>query len=141
MIQARQQELEDFRSETPQAYFRYLDGILVIEIKSEMIIDLANARRIERFRKEMTSGTDVPVLLLIPTSYLLLDKNAFQHFGSEECMQGCLAKAIVMKAPLRVLLRNFSLSFYRQAVPLRMFISKSEAKMWLFDRLIETVKE
>lgn len=141
MIQARQQELEDFRSETPQAYFRYLDGILVVEIKSEMIIDLANARRIERFRKEMTSGTDVPVLLLIPTSYLLLDKNAFQYFGSEDGMQGCLAKAIVMKAPLRVLLRNFSLSFYRQAVPLRMFISKSEAKMWLFDRLIETVKE
>ena len=141
MISARQQELEDFRSETPQAYYRYLDGILVIEIKSEMIIDFANARRIERFRREMTFGTDVPVLLLIPPSYLLFDKEAFQFFGSEEGMEGCLAKAIVMKAPLRVLLRNFSLSFYRQPIPLRMFLSKSEAKMWLFDRLIETIKE
>lgn len=141
MISKRELELEDFRSETPQAFFRYLDGILSIEIKPEMIIDLANARRIERFRKEMTAGREIPVLLLIPEDRLLFDRDAFEFFGSEKGMEGCLAKAIVMKAPLRVLLRNFSVSFYRQKRPLRMFVLKSEAKMWLFDRLIEEIKE
>lgn len=126
-------ELDDFRSETPQAYFRFQDGILSIEVKPDSIIDLRTVERIERFRTEMTRGFEVPVLLIIPDNYLLLDKDAYQKFGAIESMEGCSAKAIVLKAPLRVLLRNFSLVFYRQSKPLRLFVSKSEAKMWLFD--------
>jgi hypothetical protein len=129
------EELDDFKSETPQAWFRYQDGILTIELKPELIIDLRTAQRIEKFRKKMTRGQSIPVLLLIPENHLLLDKDAFNYFGSEEAMTDCLAKAVVLKAPLRVLLRNFSLTFYRQPQPFRLFISRSEAKIWLFDQL------
>lgn len=128
-------ELDDFRSETPQAHYRYADGILTIELKSELIIDTLTAKRIEHFRKEMTGAHDVPVLMLIPGDHLLLDKQAFQYFGSEEAMRGCRAKALVIQTPLRVLLVNFSLAFYRQACPFRLFTNRSDAKMWLFGHL------
>lgn len=135
MTNDRAEELDDFRSETPQAFYRYQDGILTIELKPELIIDLRTAERIERFRIEMTGEAHVPVLLIIPSDHLLLDKEAFRYFGSEQGIRGCLAKAVVIKAPLRVILRNFSLGFYRQARPLRLFTSRSEAKIWLFDQL------
>ncbi len=131
----RAEELDDFRSETPQAYYRYQDGILTIELKPDLIIDLRTAERIERFRLEMTHDIRVPVLLVIPSSYLLLDREAFHFFGSATGVHGCLAKAIVLHAPLRVILRNFSLAFYRHESPLRLFTSRSDAKMWLFDQL------
>lgn len=135
MTEDRTEELEDFRSETPKAFYRYQDGILTIELKQELIIDLRCAERIERFRLEMTGETKVPVLLIIPSDHLLLDKEAFHYFGSEYGVRGCSAKAIVLRAPLRVILRNFSLAFYRQLCPLRLFTARSEAKMWLFDQL------
>lgn len=133
------EELDDFKSETPQAFFRYSDGILVVEMKDELIIDLRTVQRMERFRKEMTIGFELPVLIVIPKDHLLLDKDAFQFLGSEDAMKGCLAKAIVIKAPLRVILKNFSLSFFKHDRPLRLFVSRSEAKMWLFDHITESL--
>lgn len=129
------EELDDFRSETPQAYFRYVDGILSIELKGDQIIDLLTVQRIEHVRKEMTMYSNTPVMLVIPANYLLLDRDAFQYLGSAIAMEGCVAKAVVIPAPLRVLLLNFSLAFYRQATPFRLFSSRSDAKMWLFGHL------
>ena len=136
------EELEDFRSETPQAHYRFADGILSIELKPELIIDELTARRIEHFRKEMTGTHEVPVLMVIPGDHLLLDKQAFQYFGSQEAMKACMAKALVIQAPLRVLLVNFSLSFYKQSRPFRLFTNRGDAKMWLFGHLqIDRISE
>lgn len=128
-------DLEDFRSETPQAFFKLVDGILSIDLKNESIIDLTTVQRIEHFRREMTMNTELPVIISIPNDYLLLDNAAFKYLGSKEAMSGCIAKAIVIKAPLRVILTNFSLSFYNQGRPFRIFASKNDAKMWLFSHL------
>lgn len=135
MFLYRPHELEDFRSETPQARFHLVDGMLMIDLKHESIVDLQTVQRIEHFRKEMTLHLNVPVLIRVPNDYLLIDEEAFRYFGSEEAMDGCLAKALVIKAPLRVLLTNFSLNFYHQSKPFRLFTSRNEAKMWLFKQL------
>ena len=139
MHNLRPEELDDFKSETPQAFFRYSDGILVVELKPELIIDLRTIRRMERFRKVMSMGFELPVLIVIPKDHLLLDKEAFQYLGSKEAMDGCVAKAIVIKAPLRVILKNFSLAFLKADKPFRLFVSRSEAKMWLFDHITEEI--
>lgn len=139
MHNLQSEELEDFRSETPQAYFRYLDGILVIEMKPEQIIDIQTVERLERCRLEMTMNHELPVMVVIPGDHLLLDREAFEYFGSAQAMHGCSARAVVLKAPLRVLLKNFSLAFYRQKKPFRLFVSKGDAKMWLFDHLMAEV--
>lgn len=135
MFVYRPHELEDFRSETPQARFRLVDGMLMIDLKQESIVDIQTVQRIEHFRKEMTLNLNVPVLIRVPNDYLLIDEEAFRYFGSEEAMEGCVAKAVVINAPLRVLLKNFSLTFYRQNKPFRLFTSRNEAKMWLFKQL------
>lgn len=135
MFVYRPHELEDFRSETPQARFRLVDGMLIIDLKQESIVDLQTVQRIEHFRKEMTFNLNVPVLVRIPNDYLLIDDDAFQYFGSAEAMEGCTAKALVVNAPLRVVLTNFSMKFYRQDKPFRLFTSRNEAKMWLFKQL------
>lgn len=131
----RVNELEDFRSETSQARFKLVDGVLSVDIKPDSIIDTQFVERIERFRKEMTRGLELPVLVYIPKNYLILDREAFAAFGSDSGMEGCIAKAIVIRAPLRVLLLNFSLGFYRGKQPFRIFTSRSEAKMWLFSHI------
>jgi hypothetical protein len=52
-------------------------------------------------------------------------------------MKGCSAKALVVKAPLRMILKNLTTILQTSSVPFRVFRSKSEAKMWLFDFLPE----
>jgi hypothetical protein len=135
MAYYRINDLEDFSSETSQARFKLVDGMLSVDVKPDAIVDSTFVERIERFRKEMTKGLELPVLIYIPSNYLILDKEAFAAFGSESGMDGCLAKAVVISAPLRVLLLNFSLGFYRGKRPFRLFSSKSEAKMWLFSHV------
>jgi hypothetical protein len=126
------EELDDFRSETPQAHYHYIDGVLRITLKHDLIIDHRTAEKIEHFRMEMTRGYSIPVMLVIPIDYLLLDPTAFRYFTSEEGMIGCQAKALVLKAPLRVLLTNFSLFFEKSNQPARIFTNRKEAMMWLF---------
>ncbi len=128
-------DLEDFRSETSQAFFKLVDGVLSVDLKSDAIVDVTLVERIERFRKEMTMSLELPVLIHIPSNYLILDRDAFAAFGSDASMEGCMAKAVVIRAPLRVLLLNFSIGFYRGKRPFRLFASKSEAKMWLFSHV------
>ncbi|MDG1260491.1 MAG: hypothetical protein P8H59_12050 [Flavobacteriales bacterium] len=135
MFNEKLDELEDFRSETPQAFFRFADGILRISIKSEMIIDLRTIERIEHFRREMTVGWEIPVLIEVPNDRLLLDTEAFRYMFSEKGMEGCLAKAIVVNAPLRIFLRNFTALFQFATQTFRVFRSKSEAHLWLFEFL------
>ena len=128
-------DLEDFRSETSQAFFKLVDGVLSVDLKSDALVDVTLVERIERFRKEMTMSLELPVLIHIPSNYLILDRDAFAAFGSDASMEGCMAKAVVIRAPLRVLLLNFSIGFYRGKRPFRLFASKSEAKMWLFSHV------
>lgn len=131
------EELDDFRSETPQAHYQYTDGVLRITLKHDLIIDLRTAQKIEHFRLEMTRGYSIPVMLVIPGDYLLLDHEAFRYFTSEQAMQGCSALAMVIDAPLRVLLRNFSLFFQRLEHPTRIFTKRKEAMMWLFETAVQ----
>lgn len=135
MAYYRINDLEDFRSETPQARFRLTDGMLTIDLKRESIVDIQAVQRIEHFRKEMTHPLDLPVMINIPGDFLLLDQEAFRYFGSDAAMEGCIAKAVVLNAPLRVLLTNFSMAFYRGNRPFRVFTSKGSAKMWLFGQI------
>lgn len=135
MFSDQHEELEDFKSETPQAFFRFTDGILRISIKSEMIIDLRTIERIEHFRREMTAGWEIPVLIEVPNDRLLLDTEAFRYMFSKEGMSGCLAKAIVVDAPLRIFLRNFTAIFQFANQAFRVFRSKAEAHLWLFEFL------
>lgn len=131
------EELDDFRSETPQAFYQYTNGVLMITLKKDLIIDLRTAQKIEHFRLEMTRGYEIPVMLVIPGNYLLLDQEAFRYFTSPPSMVGCSALAMVINAPLLAILRNFSLFFQKLDSPIRIFTKRKEAMMWLFTNVVQ----
>ncbi|MFK7756534.1 MAG: hypothetical protein AB8B53_06330 [Flavobacteriales bacterium] len=65
--------------------------------------------------------------------YLLLDNDAFKYFGTQEGVQNLLACAVIIDSPLQKILTNFSLFFYKNSVPFRIFNQEKEAQLWLFD--------
>ena len=129
----------EFRRETDYADYRLLDGILFIELKSELILDATIVRRIEEKRIELIEGEAYPTLLQIPNNYLLLDKEAFKLFGGEKGIEGCTAKAIVIKGSLRRLILNLRMSFFSAKRPIRVFTNKNEARLWLFSFIKDEV--
>lgn len=133
--------LKEFRRETDQASYRLIDGILLIELKSELILDERIVRRIEEKRIEFIEGDQFPTLLIIPDNYLLLDKVAFKLFGGEEGVKGCTAKAIVIQSSIRRLILNFRMSFFSKKRPIRIFTNKNEARLWLFSFIKDQVND
>ncbi len=133
--------LKEFRRETDQASYRLVDGILLIELKSELILDERIVRRIEEKRIEFIEGDQFPTLLIIPNNYLLLDKVAFKLFGGEKGVEGCTAKAIVIQSSIRRLMLNFRMSFFSKKRPIRVFTNKNEARLWLFSFIKDQVND
>jgi hypothetical protein len=134
-------ELDELRSETSFAIYRVMDGLMSIELKPDLIIDIDLAKRIEHHRLRLVGGHSWPTILVMPPTYLLLDKEAFSFFGSDTGVEGCAAKAVVIKSTLRKLLMNFSLIFNNQSIPFRLFNHKSDAKLWLFSFIQDRYRE
>lgn len=124
---------DDFRSENYFANYRLTDGILTVEFKPDVIIDLRVAKKVVQGRHELVRGKSYPTMIIINNDYLLLEKNAYRYLGSAEGVKYMTAGAIVINSPLRRILTNFQLTFYKQKVPLRVFSSKSDAKLWLLN--------
>ncbi|MDG1160278.1 MAG: hypothetical protein P8N19_12355 [Flavobacteriales bacterium] len=131
----------EFRRETAYADYRLIDGILFVELKSELILDATIVQRIEEKRIQLIEGEAYPTLLHIPNNYLLLDKEAFKLFGGEQGIEGCTAKAIVINGSLRRLILNLRMSFFSTKGPIRIFSKKNEARLWLFSFIKDEVHD
>ncbi len=129
--------MEDFQSETYVARYRLDDGMLSCVIKADQIIDQRLAERITRERKEFCFDHVFPTLIIIPKKNLLMETEALHYLGSAAGVEGTSAMAVVMHSTVRRLLTNFNLLFYKQRVPFRLFTSKAEAKLWLFDFILD----
>lgn len=129
--------MNDFRSETHVAIYKLIDGMCVCTIKSEQIIDGRFAQKITDERQELLRDQSWPTLVVIPRHHLLVENDAIQFFGSEEGLAGTVAQAVVIQSSLRRILSNFNFMFKAQKVPFRVFTSRSEAKLWLFDYILD----
>jgi len=121
---------------TKNANYFIDNGIVICEVNSDIILDLDMARRLVAERKKVIPAKDFPFLMIV-RNYLLLDKQAFICFGSEDSLTGLCASAIVIKSSLHRLLANFSLFFQKQSKPYRLFNKTSDAKLWLFKFILE----
>ena len=124
--------MEDFRSETYVAIYRYVDGMLICIIKKDQIIDRRLAERVTRERLEIVGENRFPTLIILPQSHLMLERSAFEYFGSKAGVKSSLAMALVMRSTIRSILTNINFLFYNQKVPFRVFTKRAEAKLWLF---------
>lgn len=129
--------MNDFRSETHVAIYKLIDGMCVCTIKSDQIIDGRFAKKITEERKELMGDSAWPTLVVIPRRHLLVENDAVQYLGSNEGLAGTVAQAVVIQSSLRRILSNFNFMFRSQNVPFRVFTSRSEAKLWLFDYVLD----
>lgn len=126
-------DLRELKHETAYCRYHLKDGILLYELKPDLIIDLTIARRIEDERIALVEHDHYPCALLIPKEHLLFEKEAFEFLTSDAACMACAAKAVVIQSTLRKLLTNFKMSLNSNKVPLRIFTSKSNARLWLFE--------
>ena len=116
--------------DTTYARFELNDGILMIEFKPDIEIDLKAAKQIVADRKKMTEGKAYPGLG--DTRFIKsATKEARTYFGSEESQEGVLAGALLVDSVFSTLLVNFFLKVTKQKMPAKMFTSKQKAMVWL----------
>lgn len=127
------------RTESSRQAIQVEDDMLICKLKPELIIDIENARVIVCERQDFTKGKIFPTMVIIDDDYLLFERDAFEYFSSADGLANVSAMAIVMKSPLRKILTNFSLLFYKHLVPLRLFTSEAKAKVWLFGYMKEAL--
>ena len=125
--------MEEFRTETPIAAYRLMDGIFQCILKPDLIVDERLAKRLVAERLSVLKGDSFPTLIIIPSEHLLYENGANHYLASDEGLKQVSALAIVVKTPLRNLLSNISMLFYKNSVPFRLFTSRREAQLWLFD--------
>ena len=125
--------LDKLRADTSYAIFELKDGILCCWLKPDLIVDLRTAEKINAQRLRLIKDATFPTLIVVHKNYLHLEKTAFNFFGSPEGLQQVSALGMVIQQPLRTVLTNFSMLFHRQAVPLRLFLNRAEARLWLFE--------
>lgn len=132
--------MEKLNINTRKANYKLENGILICELKPDLIIDLKTAVSLVNERIKITENYKFPFLLVV-RDYLLLDKDAFKYFGTNEGVQNLIASAVVIDSPLQKILTNFNLVFYKNAVPFRVFTKKLDAKLWLFEFIKKNEKE
>ena len=79
------------------------------------------------FAQSVTIGWCVGGIGLFPG----ISKGSYVDF-SGAVFEGLLASALIVDTPLQNLLKNFSLLFYKQSVPFRLFNKENDALLWLF---------
>jgi len=129
--------MNDSRSESHVAIYKLIDGMCVCTIKSDQIIDGRFAKKITEERRVLMGEESWPTLVIIPRRHLLVENDAVQFLGSADGLIGTVAQAVVIQSPLRRVLSNFNFMFKNQKVPFRVFTSRSEAKLWLFDYILD----
>ncbi len=94
------------------------------------------AKKLVAERKNLIQARDYPFLIIV-RNYLLLDKQAFVYFASEEGMSGLSASSIVIRSSFKRILTNFNLLLTKQNRRFKVFNSAAEAKLWLFKYILE----
>lgn len=116
--------------DTQYARFELKDGILLIEFKPDLEIDLKAAKQIVADRKKISEGKAYPGLgdvRFIKSA----SKEARAYFEKEESQDGVLAGAMLVDSVFSTLLVNFFLKVTKQKMPSKMFTNKQKALQWL----------
>lgn len=116
--------------DTQYAKFELNDGILMIEFKPDLEIDLKVAKQIVADRKKVSEGKAYPGLG--DTRFIKsATKEARAYFELEESQEGVLAGALLVDSVFSTFLVNFFLKVTRQKMPSKMFTNKEKALEWL----------
>jgi hypothetical protein len=121
----------------PAATIELTMGLFVVRYRADVVLDLAQAKRVEAARRELLPEADNPVLVLIPSTIALVDQDALVWLSSPQAMEGVPARAVVVPSSIQVLRDRIRWALFRPAIPFRVFRNPQVAKSWVLDSWYE----
>lgn len=121
----------------PAATIELSMGLFVVRYRPDVVLDLAQAQRVEAARRELLPEAENPVLVLIPSTIALVDQEALVWLSSEEAMEDVPARAVVVPSSIQVLRDRIRWALFRPAIPFRVFRNPQVAKSWVLDSWYE----
>lgn len=126
-----------FQIQLPAATIDFSMGLFTVRYRPDVVLDLAQAKRVERARSELLPDGNHPVLVLIPPNAALVDQEALVWMSSSEAMKGVPARALVVPSSIQVLRDRIRWALFRPAIPFRVFRNAQVAKSWVLDAWYE----
>jgi thiamine pyrophosphate-dependent acetolactate synthase large subunit-like protein len=108
-------------------------GLYTVNFHADSVLDLNHVKRVEEARRELVSGGEGPVLVVIPKNVALVEQEALAWMGSLEAMEGVAARAIVVPSSIQVLRDRIRWALFKPAIPFRVFRNPQVAKGWVLD--------
>lgn len=121
----------------PAATIELSMGLFVVRFRPDVVLDLAQAQRVEAARRELLPDADNPVLVLIPSGIALVDQEALEWMSSDEAMEGVPSRAVVVPSSIQVLRDRIRWALFRPAIAFRVFRNPQVAKSWVLDSWYE----
>ena len=118
-------------SKHSQAEIELSMGMCIVNYNTGSMIDLACVMRTEDDRKALSNSG--PVLHVIPADSPLVEHDALKWLGSDQAMNGVIARAVVVPSNLAVIQDKIRWALFRPSVPFRIFRNTQVAKGWLID--------
>ena len=106
------------------------DSIIIGTYDKNLVIDIDLARQIVLDKLEAFQGKSYPVLMDV-RNIRSVSKEAFDHFASDDGVQGLRALAILVSSPLTEMIANLFMVFSKPQIPTRVFRTKELAVKWL----------
>lgn len=123
-----------FTYQAPYGTFHFSEGMLMVELAEDLIVDLPLMQRVAAQRLELLGDREVAELIVIPRAHLLLDRAALTWMAQGSSLSGVHHRAIVVPAHLLVWRDRLYQMMSRMRPNVRVFRNRRVGKAWLQDR-------
>ncbi len=106
------------------------NGIMILEYKPKLVINLHVAKQILSDRLKLANGVTRP-LLLDARNFISMDRASMKFYKTKETIQYINASAFISGSALGSLAGNIFLTMERPLVPTKLFTNGKNALEWL----------
>ncbi len=106
------------------------NGILVVEYKPRLVMNIEISKQIVRDRLKLSNGVARP-LLLDGRNFVSMDRAAMKYYKTKEVVQYVTSAAFITGSALSSLAGNIFLTLEKPLVPTKLFNSEEKALEWL----------
>ena len=106
------------------------NGILIMEYKPGLVMNIDNAREMVSDRLKVSNGVTRP-LLLRARNFISMDRATMKFYKTKEVVQHVTCVAFILDSALGTLAGNIFLTLEKPLVPTKIFKDEQKALEWL----------
>ena len=106
------------------------NGILIMEYKPGLVMNIDNARKMVSDRLKVSNGITRP-LLLKARNFISIDRATMKFYKTKEVVQHVTCAAFILDSALGTLAGNIFLALEKPLVPTKIFKDEQKALEWL----------